>query len=147
MENLRQGGFLLSKVHQLSGRIFAKKLKDYNINEINPAQGRILFVLWQHDGITIQELAKRTSLGKSTMTRMLDRMEEAGIVIRVFPKEDRRKVLVQLTEDNKKVKKAYEEVSADMTNLFYKGFTECEINDFEKYLQRIFGNLSEVENV
>jgi hypothetical protein len=37
---LRQGGFLISKIHQLSGRIFARKLKQHNISDINPAQGK-----------------------------------------------------------------------------------------------------------
>ena len=78
MKKQRQGGFILSKIHQLSGRIFTRMLKDHGVNEINPAQGRILFVLWCHDGISINELAKETSLGKSTMTSMLDRLEQMG---------------------------------------------------------------------
>ncbi|MCX7708508.1 MAG: MarR family transcriptional regulator [Clostridia bacterium] len=146
MSGIKQGGFLISKIHQLAGRIFSKKLKNYNINEINPAQGRILFVLWQNDGITIQELAKKTSLGKSTLTRMLDRMEEAGHLTRVYPREDRRKVLIELTEANRKMKKAYEDVSEDMLHLFYKGFSEEEVDLFETFLNRIFHNLSEEEN-
>lgn len=140
---LRQGGFIISKIHQLSGRIFSRKLKEYNITEINPAQGRILFVLWQNDNIPIQELAKRTSLGKSTLTRMLDKLEETGHLFRVFPNDDRRKILIQLTEENKKMKTTYEQVSIDMTKLFYDGFNESEIDEFETYLERIFNNLSE----
>lgn len=145
MAKLRQGGFLISKIHRLSGRIFSKKLKDYNINEINPAQGRVLFALWQEDNIPIQELAKRTALGKSTLTRMLDNLEQSGHLIRVFPSDDRRKILIQLTEDNKKMKVKYEQVSADMTALFYDGFDEQEKEEFEAYLERIFNNLMKHE--
>ena len=146
MTKLRQGGFLMSKIHQLSGRIFARMLKDYNIHDINPAQGRILFVLWQQDNIPIQELAKRTALGKSTLTRMLDTLEKSGHVVRVYPSDDRRKVLIRLTEKNKKMKTAYEQVSQDMTQLFYKGFQESEIDEFESYLMRIYDNLLEHES-
>jgi DNA-binding MarR family transcriptional regulator len=91
-EPLKQGGFLISKIHQLSGRIFAKKLKEHAI-EINPSQGRILFVLWQNDGISIRELAQKTALEKSTLTSMLDRLEEAGYLKRRPSPEDRRKLL------------------------------------------------------
>ena len=43
-----EGGFLVSKIHQLSRRIFNKLLKEQGIT-FNSAQGRILFVLWKKD--------------------------------------------------------------------------------------------------
>jgi hypothetical protein len=52
MSHQKQGGFLISKIHNLSARIFSKKLKEYEI-EIGPGQGRIIFALWQEDGIPI----------------------------------------------------------------------------------------------
>lgn len=145
MAQMRSGGFLISKIHQLSGRIFAKKLKDRELHEINPAQGRIMFALWQGDNIPINILAKKTSLSKSTLTRMLDRLEKSGHILRLFTGNDRRKVLIQLTEENKRMKAAYEEVSEDMINLFYEGFSDSEINAFEGYLGRIFHNLARQE--
>lgn len=144
MPVVRSGGYLISKIHQLSERIFAKKLKAYNIHEINPAQGRILFALWQEDNISIQQLSKKTALSKSTLTRMLDRLEETGHIQRVFPDDDRRMVLIQLTEENRKMKASYEEVSINMTKLFYEGFSDEEINEFEDYLKRIYKNLSDI---
>jgi DNA-binding MarR family transcriptional regulator len=142
MEQIRSGGYLMSKIHQLSQRIFARKLKDFSINDINPAQGRILFALWQEDNIPIQQLAQKTALSKSTLTRMLDRLQETGHIQRIFPGDDRRKVLIRLTDENRRMKAAYEAVSADMIRLYYKGFTEEEIDDFENYLKRIYSNLS-----
>ena len=81
MKHQSQGGFLIAKIHQLSGRIFSKLLKKHQI-EINPAQGRIMFVLWRNDNIPIQELAKKTSLSKTTLTSMLDRLEIMGYIVR-----------------------------------------------------------------
>ena len=142
MKSLRQGGFLIAKIHQLAGRIFARMLKEYGIEEINPAQGRILFALWQKDGIPIQELSERTSLEKSTLTSMLDRLEHTGYIVRTPCSNDRRKILIRLTEKNEQMKEAYERVSAAMTGLFYRGFTEDEIDRFETCLERIFANLA-----
>ena len=144
MPVIRSGGYLISKIHQLSERIFARKLKAYNIHEINPAQGRILFALWQEDNISIQQLSKKTALSKSTLTRMLDRLEVTGHIQRVFPEDDRRMVLIQLTEENRKMKTSYEEVSIDMTKLFYEGFSDEEVTEFENYLKRIYKNLSDI---
>jgi DNA-binding MarR family transcriptional regulator len=145
MKRQREGGFLISKIHQLSGRIFSRKLKEHKIEEINPAQGRIMFVLWRNDDISINELAKKTSLGKSTLTSMLDRLEESGLIRRVPSKKDRRKILIKRTEKDISFQQQYVAVSQDMTELFYKNFSKSEIDEFEQYLKRIFNNLVEHE--
>ncbi|MFX1513442.1 MAG: MarR family winged helix-turn-helix transcriptional regulator, partial [Promethearchaeota archaeon] len=92
MREQRAGGYLIAKIHQITGRIFSKMLKDNEISDINPAQGRILFALWRKDGLSIIELAKVTALSKSTLTPMLDRLEKIGHLKRVPSKEDRRKI-------------------------------------------------------
>ncbi len=140
MKHQRKGGFLISKIHQLSNRIFSKLLADYEIN-INSAQGRILFPLWKKDGISIVELSKQTALGKSTLTSMLDRLEESSHIKRVNSKEDRRKILIFLTEKNKALSEKYIAVSKNMTEMYYENFSSTEINDFEEYLERILSNL------
>lgn len=135
----------MAKIHQLAGRILTKKLKEYKIEEINPAQGRIMFVLWRQDEIPINELAKKTSLGKSTLTSMLDRLEKTGFIIRVPSREDRRKILIKRTEKDKSLQDLYMKISRDMTKLYFYGFAEEEIDQFESFLRRIFRNLSEYE--
>ena len=138
----RQGGFLIAKIHQVSGRIFARILKKAGVSEINPAQGRILFALWNKDEIPITELARKTLLSKSTLTSMLDRLEEAGFIVRVPSKKDRRTILIKRTEKEKSLESKYVQVSDEMTNLFYNGFASEEIDTFEEYLKRILANLT-----
>ena len=57
--NNTQGGFLISQIKQISGRIFEKILSQKNIDEFNGPQGRILYILWQEDSIPIKELSKK----------------------------------------------------------------------------------------
>ena len=49
-------------------------------------------------GIRMNELAERILYSKSGFTRVIDRMEEAGLVARVRPADDRRSILVVLTD-------------------------------------------------
>jgi DNA-binding MarR family transcriptional regulator len=139
----REAGFLVAKIHQTSGRIFAKILKEHGIGHINPAQGRILFVLWKKDEVPISELAKKTQLSKSTLTSMLDHLEKAGHIMRVRPMGDRRTILIKLTEKDKNLQKVYDKVSDKMTNIFYKEFSSKEIDEFEDYLKRILVNITQ----
>jgi DNA-binding MarR family transcriptional regulator len=144
MKNQSQAGFLMAKIRQVGERIFVRRSKQYGI-EINPAQGRIMFALWQNDGISINELAKKTRLKKSTLTSMLDRLERMGYIRRQRSKKDRRKILIKRTEKDRAMEKKYVEVSEEMTRLFYKGFSKSQIDRFEKDLERILNNLTEFE--
>ena len=50
------------------------------------------------EGIPMNELAERILYSKSGFTRVVDRMEKAGLVRRVRPDHDRRSILVVLTD-------------------------------------------------
>ena len=141
----RQGGFLIAKIRQVGERIFLRKLKQYGI-EINPAQGRIVFALWQHDGISINELGKRTQLKKSTLTSMLDRLERMGYVERRPCSKDRRKILIMRTDKDIDMENKYTEISQEMAELFYGGFSKSEIGRLEEDLERVLNNLTEYES-
>lgn len=136
-----KGGFLISRIKQTGTRIFDRMLATSGIDEFNGAQGRILYVLWQNDEISISSLSAQTSLANTTLTAMLDRMENSGLIIRKFDPRDRRNRLIVLTEKAKSLKDDYTRISEKMNEIYYTGFTETEIVQFESYLQRILDNL------
>jgi len=113
MKQQRQAGFLMAKIRQVAGRIFERMLKKCNM-EINSAQGRIMFALWQEDGVSINELAKKTQLKKSTLTSMLDRLERMGYVRRQRCQKDRRKILIQRTSKDMSLEKEYVKFSDEV---------------------------------
>lgn len=140
------GGFLITKIKQIQGRVFEKLLDEYGISEFNGAQGRILFVLWERDDIPISELSKQTGLAKTTLTSMLDRLERSGNIERSFDPSDRRSVHIRLTDSARALREKYDKVSAKMNEIFYGGFGDDEIFTFEKALGKILENLIKKEN-
>jgi len=145
LKKLRESGFLISKIKQISGRIFDKKLKNYDINDLNTAQGRIIFSLWQNDNVPIAELARQTALGKTTLTSMLDRLQKSEHITRNPDEKDKRITLVSLTDKSESLKDRYEAVSQEMTLLFFKGLSEKQIDKFESTLKHILSNLIKYE--
>ncbi|MFX1590838.1 MAG: MarR family winged helix-turn-helix transcriptional regulator [Promethearchaeota archaeon] len=141
MKGQKQGGFLISKIHQLSQRIFSRILRENDLNEFNPSQGRIMFVLWQKDNIAIHELVEKTQLGKSTISFHLDNLEKVGHIKRISSKRDKREFTIVLTDKNKGLQEKYVKVSQEMTKIFYNRFTDDEIQEFEAYLIRLLDNL------
>jgi len=136
------GGFLISKIKQIQGRVFGKLLAEHGIDQFNGAQGRILYVLWNEGDMPISGLSAKTGLAKTTLTSMLDRLEASGFIKREPDPHDRRSVRIMLTEAAKAMKCQYDEVSIRMTEMFYAGFSDSEIIAFEKNLLRILDNLT-----
>ena len=135
------GGFLISQIHQLQGRAFEKMLKESEVDAFNGAQGRILYVLWEHDKLSITEIGRLTSLAKTTLTSMLDRMEKSGLLVRIPDTKNRRQIFISITDKAKEYRNKYDLVSEKMNYLFYEGFSEAEITEFEDKLKRIINNL------
>lgn len=136
-----KGGFLISRIKQVGSRIFDRMLATSGIDSFNGAQGRILYVLWQNDEISISNLSAQTSLANTTLTTMLDRMESIGLIVRKLDPKDRRNRLIALTEKAKALQDDYNRISGQMNEIYYTGFTETEIVQFESYLQRVLNNL------
>jgi len=143
MEDLREGGFLMTKIRKLSERVFAKLLRDLKITEISAAQGRVMFPLWQKDDISFQELRKKTALSKATLSNMLDNLEKGGHIKRVRSEKDKRTISIKLTKKNKALQEKFIQVSIEMGDIFYKGFSEKDIDEFESYLRKLLDNLTE----
>ena len=139
----RQGGFLISQIKQIGGRVFDRVLSEKNIDAFNGAQGRILYILGQEDGVPISRLSKETGLAMASLTSMLDRMEGAGLVRRDRGDQDRRKILIYLTDAARALEKDYNAVTEEIEGIYYKGFAPEEIDALEGYLRRVLRNVEE----
>lgn len=138
-------GFYISRIKQINTRLLNKLLAQKNITAFNGEQGRILHVLWENDGISNQELSKRSGLAMSSLTTMLERMEEKNLLTRKGCPKDKRKCLLFLTEYANSLKKEYDEISDKMTKLSFEGISEDERLTFEKTLENILYNLEKAE--
>lgn len=140
-----KGGFYITQIKQRQERIFEKLLRESGI-EISSGQGRILFVLWKSDNLTVGEISRRTSLAKNTVSIVVDGMVQKGILERTVNPDNRRQTIISLTEYARSLKDRYEQVSQKMNLLFYQGFSEGERMDFERYRARILDTLTRFED-
>lgn len=66
--------------------------------DVTPEQWVVLFRLHEREGLTQSELGDRTVKDKTTVTRILDRLEKKGLVHRRRDSRDRRSQRIFLTE-------------------------------------------------
>ncbi len=63
----------------------------------------VLLVLWEQDSITVNEISQKLILNTNTITPLLKRMENQGIITRNREGSDERKVIIRLTEKGKQM--------------------------------------------
>ena len=83
------GGFYITQIKQLQSRIFERLLLENDI-AISSGQGRILFILWKNDNLTVTEISQKTSLAKNTVSIVVDGMVQKGILERNHPGNQRK---------------------------------------------------------
>jgi len=109
-----------SEIYKLNNRINKKfeKLQRRIIQKENltTAQYSILQQLWKNDGIKFKQLADACCCSQSTITGIVDTMEKKDVVIRKMNPEDRRSVLVMLTDKGKKLEKETPNINSILDN-------------------------------
>lgn len=113
---------------------------DAQITTFNSEQGKLLYVLWREDGITVSALAEATDLALNTVSRMLLTMEQNGLVQRVPDADDRRIKRVFLTEKGRAAQQDALPISQAMENRLFEGFSNDELNQLETLLRRLVAN-------
>lgn len=140
-----RGGSLLSQVHQVCGRVWNRILRDNDMDDLEGARGRVIFALWGQNGVPIKTLCEKTSLDKSTLTGIISRLERDGYIERKSSETDKRSTLIFLTGKEKGFSRKIHKVSDEMNDVFYRGFTDGEIIQFDNMLERILNNCKDAE--
>ena len=139
--NKHYGGTLVSQIKQLQDRVFNRILKEEGIYEFNGQQGRILFSLWKDEKLSLIELSKRTSLAKTTLSTMIDRMRKNGLVIVEESKEDKSILVIYLSDKTLALEDKINNATKRITDIFYKDFSEKEAKELDRLLIKIKENL------
>ena len=91
-----------------------------------PGQQYILLTLWQEDGLTPGEIARRLDLATSTVTRAGTRMEAAGLLERKPHPDDGRLVRLCLTERGRSLRQTIDDETAELTERALGALSEAE---------------------
>jgi DNA-binding MarR family transcriptional regulator len=90
------------------------------------------------DGLRMNELAERILYSKSGFTRVVDRLEEAGLVRRVRPESDRRSILVVLTDEGRSaMEQARHDHRHSIEEHFSRHLTDADIRALTRALEKI----------
>jgi DNA-binding MarR family transcriptional regulator len=131
--------FINSKTSKKMADMFNERLIPLGVTRV---QWIAMYYLLKYGDQSQRELAERMDIKESTVARLLDRMEEEGLIERTNSSEDRRVKYIKLTEKGTERIEELLPEGQKMSELFSMGITEEEIEVFKKVLQKFMINIS-----
>ncbi len=127
-------------IADVSGRLLAAFDEEMTGKGITGAQWVILMRIANGCGSTAAELCRFSRYDTGSMTRMLDRLEEKGLILRVRSSRDRRIIQLELTDAGRELYPLLPPVAVKVLNAHLKGFTQAELDVFKGFLHRMRSN-------
>jgi MarR family transcriptional regulator, organic hydroperoxide resistance regulator len=107
----------------------------------------VLMVLWENNGLTVNEIAHKLVLNTNTITPLLKRMEQQQIVVRERSHNDERKVIVSLTGNGIEMREKAAEIPLKLIEGISKSqMSFSELNALKVTLQQLINVLMAKEH-
>lgn len=133
--------FIPYALYRITNRLNIDLQSDLAPLKINVSRWRVLAALNAKDGRSMGDLCNFTMMQQSSLSRVVDRMIEEGLVRRELQEEDNRFVLVFYTDKGRETfHKIYPKV-VERQDSALNGFSQEECDVFLGYLRRIEGNI------
>lgn len=136
-------GPLIHKMDKLLSRNLAAQVRAAGLDEITIMHGWIIRYLYENRNQEVyqKDLEKFFSIGRSTVTNIIQLMEKKGFVTRESVSSDARLKRVKLTEKGIESRKMIESLTSRLDKELIQGLTEEELNTFYTVMNKISGNL------
>ena len=138
----QSAGYLINMTALLLKREFSSAIKNHSI-DVTPEQWAILNRLNENSDLTQKEVAKLTFKDNANITRMVDKLEKKGLVIRQSDANDRRSWKLSITKKGIEIRDLVEPLAVDILNKISKGISEKEMDSYNNISKKIINNLIE----
>jgi DNA-binding MarR family transcriptional regulator len=132
-------GHLIANVQHAMRRALDAELARFG--DVSSAQWIIMTILAHQDDVTAASLAKRLNHDPGSMTRLLDRMQEKGLLQRARLGDDRRCIRIELTDAGRALLPSLKAAAINVVNRSLTGFSAAEHQLANSLLQRMIDNL------
>ncbi len=112
----------------------ARQLREY---DLTPSQADVVFTLGNTEGLTFREIGAQTLITKGTLTGVVDRLTEKGLVRRVEQHADRRCTRVVLTAQGERLFARAFPRHIGVLQARFDGLSEAEKREATRLLEKI----------
>jgi len=123
--------FQLAKASQVGARFWGRRVAGLNLTAV---QAMVIRFLHDSDRLTSSDLGKKTGLDSATLTGILDRLETGGLIERKPNPDDRRSILIHLTEKGRDIGDTVAQMMEEANADFLRNFKSDEANLLRRLL-------------
>lgn len=132
-------GYRIKLLSMLLGRTFQERLEPFGLTTFHWV---VLCCLWEEDGLATSSIGERLQQVGGTLTGVLDRMEERGLVRRERDARDRRIWRIWLTEAGKELETVLPPIAREIREQAMAGMSTAERELFSELVDQAIANLS-----
>jgi DNA-binding MarR family transcriptional regulator len=132
-------GYRIKLFSQLLSRTFHERLEPFGLTSFHWV---VLCCLWQEDGLATSTLGERLQQVGGTLTGVIDRMEERGLVRRERDLRDRRIWRIWLTDAGKELDQVLPPIAREICQQAMTGISIAEQERLSQLIDRLIANLS-----
>ncbi len=130
------------RIMKLHRSILDERLKKTGVYR---SQHQILMMLSEHSNVSQKEIAKRLYVSTATIAVSVKKLEKGGYITRVVDQEDNRMNQLCLTEKGNNMVGNSREFFHNVEKQMFHGFSSQELEIMKEYLDRIYENLSQIQ--
>lgn len=137
-------GYLINRASRAIRQRFSALL-DARGFDITGEQWAVLVHLWEQDGRPQHELAEILHKDKTTITRLINSLEERDLVVRITDEQDRRRKRVHLTPRARRIEPEVKALAAEVLDEAVAGLDAAEVATCKTVLRHIFARMGSPE--
>ena len=135
-------GFYLSRANIVFRELLKHSLQESSLHQhIKPGMGNLMFALYEKDGQTKTELARKLRLSKMTITRLVRDVEKQKLVTTETDGKDGRATRVNLTPLAKQLEPDYHQLALQLEERIAANFTPKQLSEFSRHLKTLVESL------
>ena len=142
-ESIRLKNQLCFPLYACSKEIIRQYRKPLEKLGLTYTQYVVMMVLWEDGGMTEGDLGKKVYLDSGTLAPLLKRMEKQGIINRVRPDDNERKLFISLTEKGEAMKEQALDVPKAMNGCI--DLPENELKELKRLLDKAVSGMEFVK--
>lgn len=119
-----------------------KNRMNMNAFRLSPGQPKVLRYIQNHKDCKLKDIAKECDIESATVSKMLDNLEEKGMIIRNINPQNKRAYQVNLMDKGRSALQKWEEHCMEVEQISLQDFTPEEKEQFQNYLSRMYTNLT-----
>jgi MarR family transcriptional regulator, organic hydroperoxide resistance regulator len=131
-------GYRIKLLSQLMGRRFQERLEPFGLT---PFHWVVLCCLWEEDGLPTSSIGEKLQQVGGTLTGVLDRMEERGLIRRERDRQDRRIWRIWLTDAGQQLQQTLPNIALEIREIALDRITDPDRQLLSKLVDQAIANL------